>query len=149
MCRTSGLKWNFPPRKPHHWRIQKGDLLLLKELVKSVASWNLWPCMMKRWMKRWCFTIGKKVVCQIFKMSRHHSGPNSPYEKMVGPVPPEKKYHVYILNMYAFIMSKKMCGVRYMFTWQPLGPLLKVKLLVGYMQNPTINSKELRNKAIT
>ena len=21
--------------------------------------------------------------------------------------------------------------------WQPLGPLLKVKLLVGYMQNPT------------
>ena len=26
---------------------------------------------------------------------------------------------------------------------QPLGPLLKVKLLVGYMQNPTINSKEL------
>ncbi len=22
------------------------------------------------------------------------------------------------------------------FTWQPLGPLLKVKLLVGYMQNP-------------
>ena len=47
--------------------------------------------------------------------------------------PPEKKYHVYILNMYAFIMSKKMCGVRYMFTWQPLGPLLKVKFLVGYM----------------
>ena len=24
-----------------------------------------------------------------------------------------------------------------MLTWQPLGPLLKVKLLVGYMQNPT------------
>ena len=24
-----------------------------------------------------------------------------------------------------------------MLTWQPLGPLLKVKLLVGYMKNPT------------
>jgi len=23
------------------------------------------------------------------------------------------------------------------FTWQPLGPLLKVKLLVGYIENPT------------